>query len=134
MSALLAISMALVPLSPAIAAWSTVGTGGAAGSSTVMPNGSEPSGIAVGDAVTVSWSPATLPDGVSVSGYVITRYSAVTGLVSTVGSGCAGIVTTTMCTEDSVPAGTWVYSDTPVQNSWTGGQSVSSTPVVVKPT
>jgi hypothetical protein len=71
------------------------------------------------------------PNGSAVAGYVINRYSTVTGLPATVGSGCAGIITTTTCTEASVPSGTWTYTDTPVQINWTGGQSPKSTTIDV---
>ena len=42
------------------------------------------------------------------------------------GSGCNGVVAATTCTEQSVPAGTWVYTETPVQLNWTGGASPDS--------
>jgi hypothetical protein len=81
--------------------------------------------------VTLDWSTATFPNGSAVAGYVINRLNTATGLSGTVGAGCAGIVTTTTCTESSVPNGTWTYTDTPVQNNWTGGQSAASTPIAV---
>jgi hypothetical protein len=99
-----------------------------------MPTGSTPSGSALGSSVTVSWTAVTFMDGVAAAGYIITRYNEVTGTAGTVGSGCTGIVTTTTCTENSVPSGTWIYIDTPVEINWTGGQSPGSAPVVVRPT
>ncbi len=130
-AAALAVPLALGPAAPATAAWSAVGTGGSAAAASVMPTGSAPSGSAVGSSVTVSWTPVTLTDGASVAGYVITRYNKVTGTPGTVGSACTGIVTTTTCTENSVPPGTWIYIDTPVVINWTGGESPGSAPVVV---
>jgi hypothetical protein len=36
---------------------------------------------------------------------------------------------TTTCTEDNVPSGTWVYTDTPVQQNWTRTASADSNSV-----
>jgi len=127
----LAVSVALGSAAPAMAVWATGGIGSANGAASVMPTGNAPAGSAVGSSVTVSWSPATFLNGVPVAGYVVTRSNAVTGSTGTVGSGCAGIVVTTSCTEASVPSGTWIYSDTPVQMTWTGGQSAGSAPILV---
>lgn len=79
----------------------------------------------------MSWTAAALSNGTGVAGYTVSRYDSVTGTQQVVGAGCSGVVTTTSCTESSVPAGSWVYTDTPVQLSWTGGQSGQSGTVVV---
>jgi hypothetical protein len=97
-----------------------------------MPTGNTPAGRVGGSSVQISWSAATFGNGDAVGGYVVERYNATTGAVATVGAGCSGVVTTTSCTEQSVPPGTWVYTDTPVQDSWTGGASSSSAPLVVR--
>jgi hypothetical protein len=70
-------------------------------------------------------------NGTAVAGYTISRYNVSTGASATVNASCSGTVTSTTCTEDSVPAGTWAYADTPVQDHWTGGQSPESAPVLV---
>jgi hypothetical protein len=127
----LALALALASSSRADAAWTGHGSGGAAGAASVMPSGAAPSGTVVSNQITVSWSPSTFLDGVDVAGYVVNRYNTSTGAIATVGSGCNGVITTTSCTETSVPPGTWIYTDTPVQVNWTGGQSADSAPVVV---
>jgi len=128
---MLAEGLAIGPTSSALAAWSALGPGGAAGAGAVMPGGAVPSVSATTSAVTVSWTAATFPNGASVAGYVINRYSATTGVPATVGAGCSGIVSSTTCTELSVQPGTWVYTETPVQLTWTGAQSPDSAPIVV---
>jgi len=130
----LTLAVSLAPASDARAAWSAHASGSAAGAATVMPGGTAPSGGATGASVTISWTAADFPDGTAVAGYVISRYNASTGAPATVNAGCSGVVTTTTCTEQSVQPGTWVYTDTPVQLSWTGAQSPASAPVVVPPT
>jgi hypothetical protein len=127
-----AVPFALAPASVALAAWSTQGQGNAAGAATVMPNGTAPTGAAVSASVTITWTAAQFPNGAAVAGYVINRYNATTGAPATVNAGCSGVVTTTTCTEQSVQPGTWVYTDTPVQLTWTGGTSPDSAPVVVR--
>jgi hypothetical protein len=128
---LLAASITVACGAPAYAAWSLAATGSSAGAAAVMPTGSTPTGSAIGGSVTLDWSAVTFPNGRAVAGYVINRYSTATGLPATVGSDCAGIVTTTTCTENSVPPGTWFYTDTPVQINWTGGQSADSASITV---
>jgi len=114
-----------------LSVWTTTGSGSAAGAAATMPTGTAPSGSAVGSAVTISWPAATFADGVPVAGYVINRYNAATGGPATVGPGCNGVVTATSCTESSVPGGQWVYTDTPVQLGWTGGESAPSPVILV---
>jgi len=127
----LASFLVLGPASAALASWSAQGSGGAASAATVMPTGAQPVAGAAGSSVTVSWSASTFPGGPPVGGYVVKRFNAVTAVQSPVGSGCSGVVTATTCTENAVPSGAWVYTDTPVQLNWTGGASPDSTPVVV---
>lgn len=126
---LVAVAASAVFAGAAIAAWSTAGSGTAGASATTMPTGNTPSVSASGSSVSVRWTAATLAGGTAVAGYVIHRYDAATGAPATVGAGCSGTVTTTTCTETSVPSGTWVYTDTPVQDSWTGAESPQSPPV-----
>ncbi len=126
----LALAVALAPLSPALAAWAGSGAGSGAGAAAVMPTGATPSAAAAGTSVTVSWTAAPLAGG-TVAGYQLSRFSAVNGAPATVGAGCSGVVTATSCIEQSVPAGSWVYAETPVQGNWTGGRSPDSAPVAV---
>ena len=122
---------ALVALAgPAVAAWSTSGDGAAAGAASTMPGGAAPTVAAGGADVRVSWPAATFPNGAPVEGYVIHRYDA-NGSPAGVGAACAGIVTTTSCTESGVPSGAWTYTDTPVQGGWTGQESGASPPAAV---
>lgn len=125
------VCLVIGPSSPALAAWSAQASGSAAGAATVMPTGTAPSGSVSGLNVTISWNAAKMGNGAAVAGYTISRYNAATGASVTVAAGCSGTVTSTTCTEDIVPAGTWLYTDTPVQEHWTGGQSPDSTAVVV---
>jgi hypothetical protein len=125
------VALILGSASPTLAAWSSPGRGSAAGAATALPTGMEPAGSATGSSVTISWPASTLPGGIHVAGYTIHRYSASSGTAETVGSGCSGVVTVTTCTEASVPQGTWLYTDTPVQGNWTGGASPDSAPIVV---
>jgi hypothetical protein len=117
---------------PALAAWSTSGSGAAGGAATKMPSGNVPTANASGSSVTVSWPTAKFVDGTPVAGYVVKRYDAASGAAATVGAGCSGTVTATSCSEQSVPAGSWAYTDTPVLDNWTGSESASSQPVTVQ--
>ena len=120
------------PAAPvALAAWSATGHGNAAARAVTMPTGGQPAGSASGGAVTIRWPAVTLSNGVPVAGYVINRFDAVSGAKATVGAACSGVIATTTCTEQSVPRRSWIYTDTPVQLSWTGGQSPGSAPIVV---
>ncbi len=115
----------------AVAAWTAAGTGSAGAAAVTMPNGNPPSAGASGSSVTVTWTAAKFATGAAVAGYTVQRFDAVNGAQATVGAGCSGVVTTTTCTELGVPAGTWTYTDTPVQDSWTGAASPASNPVTV---
>jgi hypothetical protein len=125
------LALALGPALAALASWSTQGSGAAAAAATVLPTGATPVGVVAGSAVTVSWPASALPGGAPVGGYVINRFNAVTAVRATVGAGCNGVVAATSCTEQSVPPGTWVYTETPVQLNWTGGISPVSAQFVV---
>lgn len=125
-AAALILPAALAATPAALAAWSPAGSGSGGAAATTMPTGDAPAGSASFTTVTISWTAVTMADGAAVQGYVISRYNSVNGAPATVGSACSGIVTTTTCTETSVPAGTWVYTDTPVEQGWTGGASPAS--------
>ena len=113
----------------ASAQWSTTGSGPAGAGATTMPAGATPTATARLDSVSVSWSAVTLASGAPVAGYIVHRYNTLNGSPATVGAGCAGIVTSTSCVESSVPSGTWMYTDTPVQANWSGPESSPSSSV-----
>jgi hypothetical protein len=116
----------------ASAQWSAHGSGASAGGATTMPAGTTPSAGALNGNVLVSWTAVTMGNGASVSGYIVKRYNAVNGTLATVGAGCAGVITSTSCTERSAPSGSWVYTETPVQLSWTGTESAASGTVSIR--
>jgi hypothetical protein len=122
---------AVPPTTPAWASWSVAGDGAGGGGAYIMPTGTAPAGRSGSTTVAISWAPATLPGGQAVAGYVIHRYNATTGIAATVQGGCSGVVATPSCSETGVPAGRWVYTDTPVQLSWTGTESPDSLPISV---
>ena len=121
--------LALVPAAAALGAWSADGSGSAAGAATTMPTGGTPRAGASGNTVTVSWPAADLGNGTAVAGYVIERIDVASGVQAAAGGSCSGVVTALTCTDQPVPNGSWTYTDTPVQDSWTGGQSQSSNTV-----
>ncbi len=84
-----------------------------------MPAGAAPTVSSSGQEVSVTWAARAFPDDTPMAGYLVRRYGG-SDLAQAVGAGCAGIVTTTSCTERGVPAGTWRYTITPVFGSWTG--------------
>lgn len=124
----LAVVMAASFAAPALAAWTTTETGGAAGAAATMPGGAAPTLAVSGSDVVVTWPAATFADGTPVAGYVVQRFDASSGQLATVGPACSGVLTETACTESAVAPGNWVYTDTPVQLSWTGAQSPPSAP------
>ncbi len=124
-------ALVFAPTTQAFGAWSIPGSGAGAGAAATMPTGGEPSGSSSGTSVALSWPVARLSSGTAVSGYVISRFNEQTGAPASVGAGCSGIVTTTSCTELSVPAGTWTYTVQPVQANWSGGVSPESAAVTV---
>lgn len=127
----LVVLLGLTLAPPALAAWSGGGSGKASAVAYRMPTGGQPSTSASGSSVSVHWPGAAFPDNKAVAGYVIHRFDAASGTQATVGAGCSGTVTTTTCTELNVPAGTWIYTDTPVQDNWTGTQSPAAAPITV---
>ncbi|MFI5035650.1 MAG: hypothetical protein ACHQFZ_05540 [Acidimicrobiales bacterium] len=129
-TAAIAVLLSLAWTSLALAAWTDSGTGSGAGAGLTMPSGNAPTATAKGGVVTVSWSPAPLVTGDPVGGYVVARYNVTTGVEAAVGGSCSAVLTVTTCSE-SVPPGTWTYTDTPIQDSWTGAPSADGAPVVV---
>lgn len=130
MTGLAATGAWLIP-SAAPAAWSTSGSGDAAAAATSMPTGLAPAAAVTGATATVSWTQADMADGNPVAGYLVHRYNETTGAQATVGGTCAGVVVSTSCSE-TLPPGSWTYTDTPVQLSWTGQESPAGNSVTVR--
>lgn len=116
----------------AVAAWSVSGSGDAAAAAASVPAGNTPSAVASGSSVTVTWPAATLSSGGSLEGYVLARENVATKAVVSAEANCSGTITKTTCTELNVPAGTWTYTDTPVQLKWKGTASPASNSVTVE--
>ena len=129
-AAAVAAAAALCCAAPAQAVWSGAGSGQAAARAMTMPAGNQPAVSVSGTDVAVRWSAALLPGGTPVAGYLILRIG-VNGQAVAAAASCAGTITTTTCVEHNVPAGTWTYTDTPVQLSWTGTPSAPSAAAVV---
>lgn len=123
--ALTALVVALLPGS-ALASWVAIGTGTGAGRAETAPTGDVPTVAVTGRNVAVSWSASTFGDGTPVDGYLVARYPSGGGAAQTVGTSCAGTVTTLGCTEAAVPPGTWRYTITPVHGGWVGGEGGTS--------
>src|SRR5919201_6025287 len=117
----------------ALAVWSYTANTQAYGKAVTMPAGATPAVSASGASVTVSWSQGTFPSGSPVDGYVVKRYDATTNLLQPIGPGCSGTIPGLACTENNVPAGSWKYSVTPTQSSWTGSESSKSATVTILP-
>lgn len=120
--------------SPAVASWAVGSAPGATGEAAAasVSAGSTPTASVASGGITVSWPVTTLSNGLPVSGYLVGRYASSSGQAQIVGSGCAGTITTTSCTEAAVPAGTWQYNVTPLYSTyWQGQASPMSTAVTV---
>ena len=127
----ISVAILLASAGVALAGWAGSGAGPAQAGAETMPTGPTPAASVSGSSVTVSWSVVALSGGETVAGYRVRRYDVSTGEEQVVGAGCSGTVTALSCTETSVPVGTWRYSVTSVQSSWTGTESAKSTPVTV---
>lgn len=109
--------------------------GNGASANTTVNQGATPTASAVGSAVTVSWAASTLASGQAVAGYSVKRYDSTTLAAQTILSACTGTVSALNCTENGVPAGTWVYSVTPkFATNWQGLESLKSNAVTVAAT
>lgn len=113
--------------SAAQAAWQAGNSGSAYAKARSIGSMSAPSANVSGSDVTVSWS---APGGSVPTDYQVERYSAGGG-VQTIGANCSGTITGLTCTENSVPAGSWEYTVTPVRQNWTGTESARSSAVNV---
>ena len=70
-------------------------------------------------------------NGAAVQGYRIQRYAQGSTTAIGPGAACSGTITVLTCAENAVPGGTWQYTVTPIQGSWTGAESAKSQPVTV---
>jgi hypothetical protein len=113
------------------AAWGVAASGTGAAKAKTMSGGNTPSASVAGRNVTVTWTASTFPEGGSIPGYVVKRYSSLGGAAQVVLADCAGTVTGTSCTEQNVPIGSWKYSVTPALGLWRGTESGQSAAVTV---
>jgi hypothetical protein len=115
--------------SPAQATWTVLSSPGVVkATSASLPAVGRPVGITVLRDVAVVW-PAL---GVSVTGYRVARYDAITGARQQIGAGCAGTVADNKCVENDVPKGLWRYAVQAMQGAhWAGPESPPSNPVLV---
>lgn len=77
------------------------------------------------DRVTVTWSVSSVGAG-ALAGYRVKRYDSLSGVASTIGGNCTGVVAATSCIDSSAPLGT-----TPMHHAWTGTEGGRSTSVVI---
>ena len=113
--------------------WSGGGTGAASAtvSTLAAPSSVTPGSAGWGSTVPVSWTGVTAPNGGSIDGYYVQRYS---GTTPSAACGSAPIVllapTSTSCSDSNVANGTYTYTVTAVFHSWTA-TSAASSPVTV---
>ena len=125
----LIVACLMITVSTAWGYWSagSVLGGNGAAAATRVDQGSTPTATVAGRAITVNWAASTLANGQAVTGYLVKRYDAGTLAPQTILTACTGIVPATSCVENSVPAGQWVYSVTPLfGTNWQGPESVRS--------
>lgn len=119
--------LALLAVPAAAGAWSATGGGAGATRATSLPAGQQPLAVGAVTSVSVTWAAGPVPG----TRYVVRRYSATSGAAGTVNGTCAGIVSTTSCTDTGVPLGGWRYAITPVLGSWSGPESPYSPLVTI---
>src|SRR5947207_423506 len=126
---LIAIATALVIPSAAAASWQATGSGSGYSSADALSGGNTPTTSVSGRNVTVNWTATS--GSVPVTGYVVKRYDASSGVQQTTGSGCSGTIAGTSCTEAAVPPGSWKYAVTPARQNWRGSESAKSSATTV---
>ncbi len=119
--------LALVPAS-ASASWRVTGSDAASAKASSLSTVAQPTAAIASGGVTVSWTAPS--SGAPATGYLVRRFDG-SGNVQTIGAGCSGTITTTSCTEASVPQGTWRYRVTPVNANWRGSESAASAAVTI---
>lgn len=113
----------------AVASWSAVADGSGTSRATSIPDGAQPATVETFGDVQVSWAATEFPDGTPVDGYSVTAYDG--GLLPRAPAGtCAGVVTTTSCTDAAIPDGEWTYTVTPQHLAWVGGEGPQSSPPI----
>jgi hypothetical protein len=122
--------VALLLAGSGAAGWGSGGTGSGSAGAKSMPGGNTPSATALLTSVSLTWSASSFAAGPDVAGYVVKRYSALGGGAQTPGGTCVGTVGGTGCSDSGVAPGTYTYTVTPVQGSWTGAESGQSNSVV----
>jgi len=125
-----AVVLALALATPGVAGWGSGGSGSGAAGAKSMPGGNTPTATLVLATVNVSWSASSFGGGPNVEGYIVKRYSGLGGGAQTPGGSCAGTVSGTSCSDSGIAPGTWTYTVTPVQGSWSGAESAQSNQVV----
>ena len=95
-----------------------------------MPAGLAPAATADGNVVSVNWPAVTMASGAAVAGYTVQRVNATNGSSVAVGGTCSGVVARTRC-QEADSSGSWFYTVTPVQLSWSGAQSPPGNTITV---
>ena len=73
--------------------------------------------------VSVSWTGSTLSNGTPAQGYYVTRTNVSTSQTSAAcGSSASSLITSTSCSDTSVPDGTYTYKVIAVYRSWTASE------------
>ena len=126
---LIAIAATLAIPSAAAASWHPTGSGSGYSRADALSGGNTPTTSVSGRNVTVNWTATS--GNVPVTGYVVKRYDASSGVQQTIGSGCSGTVAGTTCTEAAVSPGSWKYSVTPARQNWRGSESTKSSATTV---
>ena len=116
--------LALLVVPAAADAWSATGAGTGAAGAAAMPTGATPTAATVVTEVTVTWSASSVGAG-ALAGYRVKRYDSLSGVASTIGGNCTGVVAATSCIDSSAPLGT-----TPMHHAWTGTEGGRSTSVI----
>jgi hypothetical protein len=127
-------ALLLSTVTPAFGDWGAPGRGPGQARATEVGQAATPTASLSANDVTVSWDATILAGGTAAEGYTLRRFDATNPSDPGVepGSACAGVVTTTSCTETGVPAGSWYYRVTPRHAEWTGIQSNNSNTVTVE--
>src|SRR4051795_2599973 len=129
-ASIIAIAAAALAIpSAAAASWQATGSGSGYSQADSLWSGNTPATSVSGRNVTVNWTATS--GTVPVTGYVVKRYDASSGVQQTIGSGCSGTIAATSCTEAAVPPGSWKYAVTPARQNWRGTQSAKSSSTTV---
>ena len=119
--------VATAAATPALAYWSSTGSGSSAALTGTL---SAPTGVIVpaeaAPNIAVSWTAGT--GSVAPTGYFVTRINGTTEPAC--GSGPGSLILTTDCTDSAVPDGTYTYVVTAVYATWTAPSSPSGTVAV----